>query len=295
MFEKEFGCKILRDSAFPYIPKLQASSRSNPIYDVLHANSNEQWIAAKLGLVEPELDKSKIPNMADLYDYAVSKKIAGVSMFTSAIGMGYRKDVLKTAPTSWKEIWKQEYAGRRGAYVIPINSVGQAFLTMAGALFGSGYQDLDAAYAALEKLKPIMLVDFTGSMEKLLLSGEVVINVLHDSGVYRYFDTPNEMAFCSPTEGVIALEQVLTITPGTKKRELATAFVNFMLRPDVQKILAEGVWYSPANKKVVLDKVYQDRLLTTVEKVSNLIQVDWQWYNANKDAIDMRVNRIFRA
>jgi putative spermidine/putrescine transport system substrate-binding protein len=147
----------------------------------------------------------------------------------------------------------------------------------------------------LEKLKPIMLVDFTGSMEKLLLSGEVVINVLHDSGVYRYFDTPNEMAFCSPTEGVIALEQVLTITPGTKKRELATAFVNFMLRPDVQKILAEGVWYSPANKKVVLDKVYQDRLLTTVEKVSNLIQVDWQWYNANKDAIDMRVNRIFRA
>jgi putative spermidine/putrescine transport system substrate-binding protein len=78
-------------------------------------------------------------------------------------------------------------------------------------------------------------------------------------------------------------------------KELANAYVNYMLRPEVQKRLAETVWYSPANKKVKLDAKYDAKLLTTPEKVSKLIQVDWKWYNAQKDEIDQRVNRIFRA
>ena len=42
-FEREFKCSVQADQAFPFLPKLQASPRNNPIYDVLHANSNEQW------------------------------------------------------------------------------------------------------------------------------------------------------------------------------------------------------------------------------------------------------------
>ena len=70
---------------------------------------------------------------------------------------------------------------------------------------------------------------------------------------------------------------------------------NYMLRPNVQKTLAESVWYSPANSKVKLDDKYNEKLLTTPEKVAKLIQPDWKWYNARKDEIDSRVNRIFRA
>src|SRR5688572_29811374 len=33
-FEKEFKCKVETDSAFPFLPKLQASPRSAPVYDV---------------------------------------------------------------------------------------------------------------------------------------------------------------------------------------------------------------------------------------------------------------------
>ena len=40
------------------------------------------------GLVEPKLSAKDIPNLADVYDYAVSDKICGVSAFTSAIGFG---------------------------------------------------------------------------------------------------------------------------------------------------------------------------------------------------------------
>src|SRR5215470_8950775 len=54
-FEKEFKCKVETDSAFPYYPKLQATPKNAPLYDVLHTNTSEQWQAAVAGLVEPKL------------------------------------------------------------------------------------------------------------------------------------------------------------------------------------------------------------------------------------------------
>src|SRR6185436_1813553 len=54
-FEKEFKCTVSADQAFPFMPKLQASSKTDPLYDVLHTNSNEQWDALTNGLVMPKI------------------------------------------------------------------------------------------------------------------------------------------------------------------------------------------------------------------------------------------------
>src|SRR5215467_12486365 len=81
-FEKEFKCTVEADQAFPYLPKLQASPKTEPLYDVLHSNSNEQWQAVELGLVERKITTKEVPNIADVYPYAVSDKIVGVSIFT---------------------------------------------------------------------------------------------------------------------------------------------------------------------------------------------------------------------
>jgi putative spermidine/putrescine transport system substrate-binding protein len=294
-FEKEHGCTVSADQAFPFMPKLQASPKNDPLYDVFHSNSNEQWSALENGLVLDKITAKEVPNVADVYPYAVSDKIVGVTIFTSAIGLGYRTDKGIKVPKSWKDLADPKLAGVRGGYIIPDNSLGQCHLMMLGKVYGKGLKDLDAAYKALAQLKPIKLVDFTGQMEKMLLSGEVVEGVIHDSGVYRY-EGPNRQPvdFCSPSEGVMSLEQVMNVTPGSKVKELAFAFIDYMLRPDVQKLLAEGVWYSPANKKVKLDAKYDAKLLTTPEKVATLIQPDWKWYNANKDDIDARVTKILK-
>jgi putative spermidine/putrescine transport system substrate-binding protein len=293
-FEKEFKCTVSADQAFPFMPKLQASPKNDPLYDVFHTNSNEQWSALTEGLVMDKITAKEVPNVADVYPYAVSDKIVGVTIFTSAIGLGYRTDKGLTPPKSWKDLADPKLAGVRGGYIIPVNSLGQAHLMMLGKVYGKGLTDLDAAYKALEALKPIKLVDFTGQMEKMLLSGEVSEGVIHDSGVYRYDGQNQPVEFASPSEGVLSLEQVLNVTPGSKVKELAFAYIDYMLRPDMQKMLAEGVWYSPANKKVKLDAKYDAKLLTTEAKVATLIQPDWKWYNARKDDIDARVTKILK-
>jgi putative spermidine/putrescine transport system substrate-binding protein len=293
-FEKEFKCTVSADQAFPYLPKLQASSRNDPLYDVLHTNSNEQWSAVLENLVMPKITAKEVPNVADVYPYAVSDKIVGVSIFTSAIGLGYRTDKGLTKPASWKDFADPKLAGARGGYIIPVNSLGQCHLMMLGKIYGKGLQDLDAAYKALEALKPIKLVDFTGQMEKMLLAGEVSMGVIHDSGVYRYDGQNQPVDFSGPSEGVMALEQVLNVTPGSKVKDLAFAYIDYMLRPDVQKLLSEAVWYSPSNKKVKLDAKYDAKLYTTEAKVAQLIQPDWKWYNARKEDIDARVTKLLK-
>ncbi len=293
-FEKEFKCTVSADQAFPFMPKLQASPKNDPLYDIFHTNSNEQWNALTEGLVVDKISVKDVPNVADVYPYAVSDKIVGVTIFTSAIGLGFRTDKGLTPPTSWKDLADPKLAGSRGSYIIPVNTIGQCHLMMLGKIYGKGLQDLDAAYKALEGLKPIKLVDFTGQMEKMLLSAEVSMGVIHDSGVYRYDDQKPPLDFVSPKEGVMALEQVLNVTPGSKVKDLAFAYIDYMLRPDVQKMLSEAVWYSPANKKVKLDAKYDAKLLTTEAKVATLIQPDWKWYNARKEDIDARVTKLLK-
>jgi putative spermidine/putrescine transport system substrate-binding protein len=293
-FEQEHKCKIETDTAFPFVPKLLASSKSRPVYDLLHANSNEQWIAANAGFVEEKIDPKHVPNVKDVYPYAVSDKIIGVSIFTSAIGLGYRTDKLAAAPASWKEIWDPKYANVRASYIVPQNSLGSCFLMMAGQLYGKGLQDMDAALKAMEQLRPIKLVDFTGTMEKILLAGEVHIGVIHDSGIWRYLPQKPPLNWVAPKEGVLALEQVYSVTKGTDKKELAYAFVNHMLSPKVQKLMSEEVYYSPSNRKVTLSPDHQNRLFATEEKVKQLIQADWKWFNANQEQISVRFSKIFQ-
>ena len=292
-FEKEFNCKIEIDQAFPFVPKLLSSSKTKPIYDVLHCNSNEQWIALDAGFVEEKVDPKKVPNINDVYSYAVSDKIVGVSVLTSAIGLGYRTDKIPAAPTSWKDFWDKKYANVRATYIIGTNSLGSCLFMMAGKVFGKGLQDTDAAFKAMEELKPVKQVDFSGTMEKLLLSGEVQIGVIHDSAIWRHPTAP--VSWAAPKEGVLALEQVYSVTKGSDKKDLAYAFINYMLSPKIQKIMVEELWYSPSNKKVSLGPEYAKRLFATDEKVKQLIQVDWKWFNANQDALTIRYNKIFQA
>ena len=293
VFERANNCRVSVDTAFPFVPKLMASPAGRPIYDVFHTNTNEQWAVFEQGLVEQRPDLKLVPNAAHIYPYATSDKIVGIAIFTSAIGLAWRKDQVKAAPASWADFWSPDLAGKRGAYVIPANSLGQSLFMMAGRVFGSGYKDMDASFKAMERLKPVRLYDFTGGTEAAVVSGELAMCELHDTAAYRHMDQV-PIAFTAPKEGVMALEQVLSVTKGTPRSALAHHWIDYMLSSEVQRGMAEEVWYSPVRNDVTLSAPYAGKLLTTPDQVATLIQLDWQWYNAEKDGIDDRVNRIFR-
>jgi putative spermidine/putrescine transport system substrate-binding protein len=297
MFEQQYNVKIETDTAFPFPPKLLASPKDKPIYDVLHSNTNEVQKAYDAGFLEKQsaYTTANIPNLADAYDYAKAESLPGIAAFTSAIGIGFRTDKGLKPISSWNDLWDQSLGGEKAAYVIT-NNLAMTLLMLAGKLFGSGYQDLDAAFKAMEQLKPVKLVDFTGTMEKVLLSGEVKVGVIHDSGVYRHAndDPVPPLDWVAPSEGTPALEQVFSVTSGSSKKELAFAYINHFLSEPVQKAVGEGVWYGLANKKVQLSGKFAGKVFDTPDKVAKLLQFDWKWYNANEDQIVNRFNKVMQ-
>lgn len=290
-FEAEFGCTVEIDTGWPFMPKLLSSSPRRPFYDVLLANPHDHWKALDAGMVEPSYTVTDVPNLADIYDFAKRDELVGITFLNSAVGLGYRTDLVSAPPTSWHDIFRDEYAGLRGSYVMQ-NTLGAGFFLMLGELFGDGFTDADAMFAAVERLRPMKLVDFTGAMEQLMLAGEVAIGVIHDADILKYTGEQTPLGFAWPTEGSVALEQTYSVTSGSSVKELAYAWLNHVLSPEVQKLLTEDMWLAPVNRTTELDPVYAETLFIGEEKVAQLVTPDWNWYNQNFDRLNNRYMRI---
>lgn len=288
-FEKAHGCTVEIDTGWPFMPKLLSSSPAAPFYDVLLANPHDHWKAYDAGFVEDTPSASQVPHLADIYDYAKRDELVGVTFLNSAVGLGYRKDLIP-APASWQDIFDPAHAGKRGSYVMQ-NTLGAGFFLMTGQLFGKGFTDAEAMFAATERLKPIKLVDFTGAMEKLLRSGEVVIGVINDADILRYEGDP-ALGFVNPAEGSIALEQTYSVTSGSAVKELGYAWIDHLLAPDNQKLICEKLWMSPVNRKTQLAAKFTKELFISEDKVATLVTPDWAWFNQNFDRLNNQYMRI---
>ena len=81
----------------------------------------------------------------------------------SPIGIAYRKDLVKTPPRSWKDLWDNpEIKGKVGLYEIT-NTAGFMFLMMTSKIYGSGPMDFDAGFRQIERLKPFPEAGLAGA------------------------------------------------------------------------------------------------------------------------------------
>jgi putative spermidine/putrescine transport system substrate-binding protein len=291
-FTKLTGATVEMDNAFPFLPKLLASPAGDPIYDMFHDGPSQQWAARKAGHTVEQIDTGKLSNFNDLHTFASSPLVAGIAPFTSVLGIGYRNDQNITPPKSWKDLMSPDFADRRGWFKLPISDFGVGAFLMLGKVYGSGLQDLDAAFKAFETIQPLKWYEYGSTMEKALLQGEIHVGALLDGEIWRHKDVGAPLDFSSPEEGVISIEQVMSVAKGSQRQELAYAWIDTLLDPEVQKIQAEGMWYNTANKNAPVTGKYAEKLYTTAEQMATLIQVDWDWYNQQRDAVNAKVGEI---
>jgi len=163
-FEQATGIKTKYDSglARTWTANMRAAGADKPPYSFIMFNEIFGALLRQEGFFEPwPLDK--VPNLADVHPAARNADYNGVFGMISPIGIGYRTDMIKTPPKSWKDLWtNKEFKGQLGMYQIA-NSAGYMFLMLISKIFGSGQNDFDAGFREIEKLKPFPQVDFSGS------------------------------------------------------------------------------------------------------------------------------------
>lgn len=272
-FEKQHGVKIelVTGITTEWVAKLMASGPDHPAFDVVMGNEPPFPIPRERGFFEPR-NVALAPNIKNVYDKALIGDTS-LAIFWGRIGIAYRTDAVTRKPTSWKDLWDESYAGRRGTYVIG-NTLGINFLFMTAKLYGKDYFDVEAGIAAIKRMQP-KLVDFTGTMEKYLESKEVVIAVLHDGATYDLQKRGIPVDWVAPSEGQPILDQVIQVTRGSKHKELAWKLVDMYLSPEVQTAFATELFFSPTNKTVKLPPEVARKLINGPAEVDKLVLFDW--------------------
>jgi putative spermidine/putrescine transport system substrate-binding protein len=150
-FEKISGVKPTLDVGLGknFIANLRAAGIEKPPYSVLMVNENIASVVRAEGYFEP-IPPAKVPNLAHVYPNLRNPGDNGVRGIVSTIGIGYRKDLVKTPPKSWADLWNNpEFKGKIGLYQIG-NTAAMLFLLMTAKIYGGSQDAIDRAFVEIK-------------------------------------------------------------------------------------------------------------------------------------------------
>lgn len=291
-FEKEAKGKVNLAVGLSkdWLANMRAAGVDGAPYDVLMTNEAFASIERVEGYFET-LSPDKIPNMKDVLPigrYGDNSSVIGI---IQPIGLAYRTDLVKTPPESWKDLWSRpEWKGKIGLYTIT-NSAGYMFLLFMAKVFGGSTDKVDVALAEIKKLKPFAQLDFSGTMEIQLTRGEVSVGPLDFPTIARMKQKGVPVDVVAPQEGVFMFEQVFSVLKGSKNKELAYHWIDYILRPDVQEKWVREFFISPLNAKAKIPDDLKALIPINGDRLKEITVFDWADANKNRDTVIERWNK----
>jgi putative spermidine/putrescine transport system substrate-binding protein len=138
---------------------------------------------------------------------------------------------VKTAPTSWADLWKPEYKGK---VVLPeIGSIsGAYFVAIMGKAFGKDLFDENAAFERVKTLRPSILTFWTShdQLANLLVQGEAWLSPWASDRAAFQIKNGAPIGSVTPKEGAIFGMGAMGIAKGSKQRALAEQYVILLAR-----------------------------------------------------------------
>ncbi|MEX3759486.1 extracellular solute-binding protein [Paraburkholderia phenoliruptrix] len=231
----------------------QMHAKNAPPFDVLAANTAEIQRYTRANLLAP-LDLQSLPNTArQLPRFQARSSIEGITSdgkvyaipFTySSMGLIYDRRQVPVAPRSMRELWNPRYRGK----VLDFNSAQHNFSFTALAL---GYPDpfnlndtqMRTIAHKLVELRRNLLTYYTLPEEATAFFirhnvalmfgnyGTQQVELLRRAGA--------DVGYVIPDEGVLAWLDCWSMTRAAADPALALAWINYMLEPDVSRLLTQ--------------------------------------------------------
>jgi putative spermidine/putrescine transport system substrate-binding protein len=273
-----------------FIANLRAAGIEKPPYSVLMVNENIASVVRGEGYFEP-IPAAKVPNLANVYPNLRNAGDNGVRGIVSTIGIGYRKDLVKTPPKSWTDLWSNpEFKGKIGLYQIG-NTAAMLFLLMTAKLYGGSQDAIDRAFVEIKKLLPFTQADWSGTLSTMLTRGDVTVAVIDFPEIVALKKKGVPVEMVVPSEGVVAFEQSFNILKNAPNKEDAYKYLNFILQPEVQEMMAKEFFTSPTNTRVQLASSMAADVPVSGKAMASIVGFDWSKVNPQLPAITDRWNR----
>jgi spermidine/putrescine-binding protein len=252
-FERQHGVTVVIDtfsSNEELLAKLQSGAAG---YDVTVPSDFMVAIMVKQGLLA-ELDPDRIPNARALE--AVLRQMPvdpdhrySVPYLWGTVGIGYDSAVLAAPPDSWAALWDERYRGRismlndqREVLGAVLRSMGQSMNTRDPAV-------IEQAKAKLLRQKPLVKTYSSDHYDQLLASGEVVLAHGWGGSVARAMALKPSIKYVMPKEGGTIWADCLVIPKTSRNKELAMAFINYLMDREVAARTSERLLFASANRE----------------------------------------------
>ncbi|TCR87995.1 extracellular solute-binding protein [Rhizobium sp. BK376] len=295
-FAAKTGVKITQDrgsSPVERITKLKISL-DNQVYDLVQLHDGVVPLAEAQGVLE-DLDPNS-PNLSFLAGVPDRFKRKGwVAMIYSALGIAYNPDLVKKPPTSFADLWSEDY---RGSIVLPeiTHSIGPYIIPIGALAAGKDAKDADAGFDMLSKmaaLDPIWAKD-TDTIMSALVNGEAAVGLLYKFQTYTVLQQGGKVEWVFPKEGAISYMSGTSIAKNAKNKALAEQYVNMTIDPSTQGWVAQVFNYGGTHPDTLskLPVELQQKVQFSPEETARIIDLDQEFMSANRGQWTDRWNRI---
>jgi putative spermidine/putrescine transport system substrate-binding protein/spermidine/putrescine transport system substrate-binding protein len=260
-FEESHHCKVKASymgSSDELVAKLRGGSASN--YDVISPSSDVAASLARTGLAAP-LDLAKLPSYsqlsAKLRDLPLVKtngQIYGVPFMWGPNPLLYDTTVFAQPPDSWAIFWDPKYKGKISVW----DDLSTVY--MAAQILGYDKPDPSHLYnltddelAAVKK----KLIELKPNIRKMWSTGGELTNLFQNHEIVLAMGWPlntNDLRKLNfpigetiPKENTTGWIDHLMITAASSNKELAHAFLEYMIEANTQKLVTDRTHYTPAN------------------------------------------------
>lgn len=259
-FQKEFSCKVVYDvfsSNEDMFAKIKAGGSG---YDVVFPGADFVSIMIKEGMLEP-LDPEKIPNLKNL-DPAVTSRMSfdpgstlpydaanptskaavrySVPYFMGATGVVVNKKIAGDFERSWNIFERSDLKKKMTLLDDPRETIGAALKYLGYSVNSVDTGELAKAEAQVKKWLENVLRFDSESFGKGYATGEYAIVHGWAENVFLELDDAlkADAEFFIPREGGVAYMDCMAILKGSKNKDLAHAFINYIQRPDIYARIA---------------------------------------------------------
>jgi spermidine/putrescine transport system substrate-binding protein len=264
-FTEETGIKVNYEtfaSGEEMLAKLLAGGAS---YDLIQPPDYIAEALIKNKLLAP-IDAKKVPNLKN-----VAKEFLGmphdpthaftVPYMIGTVGIVVNTDVVKEPIHGYKDVFQPKYRNR----IVALNDNREL---VSWVLVTLGYDQNDISPANLAKVRPVLAewiklvkVFDSDSPKTALLSGDVDLGVVWSGEAARLFEEDKKFAYVLPAEGAHPFVDVLAIPTTAEHVDAAHKFLDYILRPDVSKLISDEFPYTNPNLEA--------RKLLTPEQLAN--------------------------
>ncbi|KNF07576.1 spermidine/putrescine-binding periplasmic protein [Gottschalkia purinilytica] len=295
-FEEKHNIKIVLElgTNSQRFKKLKKDSKKKKP-DVVFLTDYYAMQGVEKGLFE-KINRKNIPNMDKLYDVFKEPlgKDYGPAYAISSYGLAYNPDKVKEPITSWSDLWRPELRGKIALSDITVGA--GPFLLMIAAEQANVdiKQNEDKAFEKLKEISEHGVKFYTKKYAEIMNefgSGEIEVMDIYNYDIEIARQHVPNVKWVHPKEGSYALMETVNIVKGTKNKELAEEFIDWLLSEEVQKAQAIDRVESPVNKDVKLTEEQAKWTIYGEETIKGLKTVDLKYINESMDRWTKRWNK----